>query len=141
MRGDSVLVQIFACAGGRIDLYAFLGELVAGEQQVRLLYGVAGRNQHGVLRNPVSHREHGLQQGFVEVVAYAAHLARGGHVHAQHGVGLAQAGEGELRAFDAHVLQFEGVDPHRFGMLAKHAAGSKVDEVDFQHFRDEGKAS
>ena len=86
-------------------------------------------------------RQHGLEQGLVEVVAYAAHLAGRGHVHAQHGVRLAQARERELRALDAHVVQLEGVQPHRLRMLAEHAAGRQVDEVDLEHLGYEGEAA
>ena len=68
-----VLVEVLACAGGRVDLDALLRELVAGEQQVGLLNGVTGGYQHRVLGNPVADRQHGLEQGLVEVVAYAAH--------------------------------------------------------------------
>ena len=141
VRRYPVLVEILACAFGRVDLDSFLVELVAGEKQIRLLDRIARRNQHRMLRNPVSDGEHGLEQGLVEIVAYAAHLAGGCHVHSEYGVGVAQARERELRALDAHIFELERINLHRFGMLAEHAAGGKVYEINLQHLRYEGEAA
>jgi hypothetical protein len=46
----------------------------------------------------------------VEVVAEAAHLARGGHLDAERGVGAREAREGELRGLHGDVVEVERLD-------------------------------
>ena len=94
-----------------------------------------------MLRNLVADRKHRLEDGLVEIVADTADLARGSHIHAQDRIGVAQAGEGELRGFHADIRQFEGVDSGSLRVLAEHTAHGQVDEIQLQDFRHEGEAT
>ena len=61
-------------------------------------------------------RDHRLEEGVVEVVADAGHLAGGGHLDAQDRVGALEPREGELRRLDPHVVQLEAPRSSTFGV-------------------------
>jgi hypothetical protein len=69
-------------------------------EAVLVRHGPEGE-QHALLRDAEAGGDEGLEQRLVEVVAEAAHLARGGHLDAERGVGAGEAREGELRGLHA----------------------------------------
>ena len=81
----------------------------------------------------MSDGQHGLQQSLVEGVSDATDLAGGGHVNAQDGVCLFEAGEAELGGLHAHVVQVEGALAGSRGLEAQHYLGGKFHQIDFQH--------
>ena len=121
------------------ELVALALQLTGCLKHVHLLLRGTGGQQDVLLRDAVAHGEHGLEHGTRGVVADAAHLARRGHVDAQHGVGLLQTVEGELRGLDTHVVQVEEVLVRLLYGDAQHDLRGQLDEVELQHLADEGE--
>ena len=108
-------------------------EQPACTEQISLLEGVTGGNEHVFGRDLIAYGKHGLQQGLVEIVAQTSHLAGRSHVHAQHRVGLLKPGERELGSLDTYIVQVERTLVRRDRLLAEHDLGSKLYEIDLKH--------
>ncbi len=124
-------------AGRGIDLIPFLDELACRLLQRNLVLGTTDSEQHRLLGNALTDRQHCLEQCVVGVFAEAAHLARRCHIYAQYRVGILQAVERELRGLDPHILEIEQRLGGFLDRQVQHNAGGYIDEIDLQHLRHE----
>ena len=108
-------------------------------EHVGLLLGTTRAQQDGLLGNTMTHTQHRLQQRRIGIVTDTTHLACRRHIDTQHGVGLLQAVERELRGLDAHIVEVEEVLRGLFYGQPQHHLRGKVDEVEFQNFRHKGE--
>ena len=132
-----VVDEILICTAGGVDFVAHFVECGCCIEHVGFLLGRTCAEQHRALRNLVAYREHRLEDCFGGVVAEATHFARRRHVDSEHRVGALQTREGELRRFDADVVEVEGATAGTLYVDAEHYARCQVDKVDFEHFRHE----
>ena len=117
-----VLGKEFARTAGSKQFIPFLLKHAGCGKHVHLLLRRTGGEQDILLRNTVTHRKHRFENSAGSITAYTPHLARRRHIHAQYGVCLLQAVEGELRGLDSYIIEVEQV-------LVRLLHGYTVDQV------------
>ena len=110
-------------------------------EHVDLLLVATRGEQDGALGDAVADREHRLQHGLVGIVTEATDFTRTHHVDTEHGVGLLQASEGELRCLDPYIVEVEGALIRLLDSLPEHDTRGQLDEVNLQHLAHEGEAT
>ena len=134
-----VLGKELARTAGSKQFIPFLLKHAGCGKHVYLLLRRTGGEQDILLRNTVTHRKHRFKNSAGSITAYAPHLARRRHIHAQYGVCLLQAVEGELRSLDSYIIEVEQVLVRLLHGDAEHHFRSQFDKVYLEHLAYKGE--
>ena len=134
-------IQECSGSGSSVNLISFGKQHAACIQQVNLRLHCTRREHHCLFRNLEACSDHRIQQCFREIITDTTYFTGRRHVHTQNRVSLVKTGERELRGFYANPVDVE----RSFVRLAirsiQHDAGSRFDEVAFQHLRYKREAT
>mmetsp|Transcript_26521 Transcript_26521/g.57578 ORF Transcript_26521/g.57578 Transcript_26521/m.57578 type:complete len:368 (+) Transcript_26521:222-1325(+) len=124
-----------------VELEAHVDQHLGVLEDLGLLLRGSDRDQD-VLRGELeAGGEHGLEEGFVLILAEASDLAGRLHLDTQAGVGVLQPGEGEDRHLGRDAIHIDGLDGGRVRRQAQHDARRHVDEVHVVGLGDERERS
>ena len=127
------LIEETLCARRSIQGITFLHQLTGSILQSHFVLRAADGEQDRFLRDTLSDRKHRLQQSMVGILAETTYLTRRSHIHTQHGVGILETVEGELRSLHAHIVEVEQRLGRFLHRQVEHNTCGYINQVDFQH--------